>query len=270
MGQKIYFLLLLLLVSCEGKPISIDSKVKAERICRRSDQYQIALAPPEKRKRELYPWESPSSHNLPVITKEYFRCKGSSLNPVRLVSENGNTVRYYDCGGGEKHSLPLRDGKEFIYPILIDLLNYIQERTGSKVVITCGHRCPEHNVYSDPSPASQYSKHMIGGEVSFYVQGMEERPEEVVAMIKSYYEQPRYKDKGEYEFLRYDKDDVQLATRPWFNKELFVKLFTKKEGRNVDNRHPYSYISVQVRYDEDLKQRVNYAWDKAHNNYHRW
>ena len=31
-------------------------------------------------------------------------------------------------------------------------------------------------------------------------------------------------------------------TIPWFNKEIFIKLYRKSEGRDGDNRHPYPYL----------------------------
>ena len=41
---------------------------------------------------------------------------------------------------------------------------------------------------------------MLGAEVDFYVQGMEEQPEQVIALILAYYrEQPKYKGLKEFE-----------------------------------------------------------------------
>jgi hypothetical protein len=186
------------------------------------------------------------------------------------VNTNGEVVRYLDCGGVDKHSLPMDEDKEFFYPILIDLVNYLQVKTGKRVVITSGHRCPEHNTYVDPSVENQYSKHQIGAEVSFYVQGMESEPEAIVKYLQAYYlEKPEYRDLKEYrEFQRYE-GETNVSTLPWMNKEIFIKLYDKKEGRNFDNRHPYPYVSIQVRYDRAKKERVVYSWDKAHRNYLR-
>ena len=226
---------------------------------------------PEKNPRESYPWEKQCVGNLPKITKEYFRCKGSSLNPMRSAMKNGELDRYLDCGGCEKHSLPLRDSKEFIYPILVDLLNYVQKKTGRRVVITSGHRCPDHNAYINPEHINKSSKHLMGAEVSFYVQGMEEQPEKIVKILQQYYQEvTKYNKEKEYvEFIRYEKEDTDIFTKPWFNKEIFIKLYSRKEGRNFDNRHPYPYLSLQVRYDMDLKEKVVFTWPKGYNNYFR-
>lgn len=244
---------------------------KGEYIYRMHDEHLFLIPPPQLNTPEPYAWDQGQVGNNLRITKEFFRCKGSNLNPVRVMQEKGEIVRYYDCGGSAKHSLPLRNGKEFIHPILIDLLNYIQSETRKRVVITSGHRCPEHNTYVDSSPENQYSKHMIGAEVSFYVQGMEEKTDNIIKIIQKYYTTvSKYKNSKDYlEFKRYEKDDVNVSTQPWFNKEIFLKLFKKKEGRNFDNHHPYPYISIQVRYDFETQEKVIYTWDKAFHNYLR-
>lgn len=267
----------LLLNACSSSPDpgskeSRKANLKGEYIYRVHDEHLFAVEPPSRVTPEPYQWEQGSVGNNPKITKEFFRCKGSSLNPVHITQQNGESVRYYDCGGAEKHSLPLRDNKESIYPILIDLVNFIQEKTKKRVVITCGHRCPEHNTYSDPSPDNQHSKHMIGAEVSFYVQGIEYKPDMIIKYIQEYYKSnPKYKGQKDFEeFQRYDKGDLNISTPPWYNKEIFIKLFNKKEGRDFDNRHPYPYISIQVRYDVDREEKVIYTWEKATHNYLRW
>ncbi len=264
------------LMSCSSADYPLTSSshfnVKGEYIYRQHDEHLFNLEPPVLAERKFYPWEEREEGSYPKITKDFFRCKGSSLNPVHLIQKKSELQRLYDCGGPQKHSLPLRDQKEFIYPILIDLLNYIQNKTGKRVVITCGHYCPDHHLYADPLPANQASKHLIGAEVDFYIEGMERQPEKIVNLIIAYYQEiPKYKGLKEFEiFKRYEKDDTHVSTMPWYNKEVFIKLFKKHEGRDFDNRHPYPYLNIQVRYDWDLQEKVNYSWDKAFYNFHRW
>lgn len=241
-------------------PLPAQAKI----VSRTHDEKILTLASPVVQSLPSYPWEQSGTTSLPKITKEHFRCKGSPLNPVRINSFNQETTRYFDCGGATKHSIPLKNGKEYIYAIEIDLLNYIQTKTGKRVVITSGYRCPEHNTYVDSSPENQYSKHMIGAEVSFYVQGLEERPDFIVKLIQDYYQK-----QPEFEFQRYHKN-TNVSTPPWFNKEIFVKLFQSHEGRNFDNRHPYPYVSIQVRWDRESNEKVVYSWDKAFRNYLRY
>jgi Peptidase M15. len=244
---------------------------KGEYIYRTHNESFFNIPPPQAVTPKPYPWELNTTSNYPKITKEHFRCKGNSLNPSHANTQNNGGLGAYDCGGTQKHGLPLRDGKEFIYPVLIDLLNYIQDTTGKKVVVTCGHRCPEHNAYVDPSTANQYSKHTIGAEVTFYVQGLENQPEKIVDLIQNYYKiSTATQGKKDFEvFQRYDKSDANVSIQPWFNKEVFVKISSKFEGRNLDNNHPYPYVSIQVRFDRDLNEKVAYSWDKASRNYHR-
>ncbi len=230
----------------------------ASYIDRHHDEYLFSPKKPTWQVPERHPWELQDKGKYPYITKEYFRCRGCELNPTREDC--------IDCGGSDRHGLPLHDGKEFIYPVLVDLLNYIQEKTDKRVVITSGHRCPEHNRYIDASPANSTSKHQIGAEVSFYVHGLEDKPEIVAQYIFQYYQdQSKYAaDKSFQEFLRYEKE-TDVRTLPWYNKEVFVKLYQRDEGRDLDNRHPYAYVSVQVRYDWDKKERVQYSWKEARN-----
>ena len=277
MHSLFFILLLMLCAGCSSSEESAEERMrrlnqKGEYIYRHHDEHLFTLEPPQKKTAEIYPWEIGQNGKYPRITKEFFRCKGTSLNPVHIIQTQGKeTARYYDCSGGQKHSLPLRDNKEFIYPLLIDLLNHLQVKTGKRVVITSGHRCPEHNTYVDSSPANQSSKHMIGAEVAFYVQGMESNPEAVVKLIQDYYkETTKYQGLKDFtDFQRYEKDDTNVKIRPWYNKEIFVKVFSKNEGRNFDNRHPYPYISMQIRYEWDLQEKVQYSWDKAFNNFLR-
>lgn len=214
-----------------------------------------------------YPWECDRS--LPKITKEFFRCKGSPLNPPLALSDLPESR--LDCEGGARHGLPIIQGKESVYSVLIDLLNYIQKKTGRRVIITCGHRCPIHNVYADLSKENLLSKHQIGAEVDFYVQGMEDRPQEIIGLLMQYYQEvPSFKNDKEYlDFKRYEKPDAHVRMQPWMNKEIYIKLYASDEGRDGDNRHPYPYISLQVRYDKTKKERVLYEWAKAHKGYPR-
>lgn len=272
--EKIYYGYILLALTAVGCSSSDEDKSsrqrnqKGEYIYRKHNESFFAVPPPVATSPKTYPWQTITGQK---ITKEFFRCKGNTLNPPHISKQNNDTQYTYDCGGIQKHGLPLRDGKEFIYPILIDLLNFVQDTTGKAVVITSGHRCPEHNTYADPSIANQSSKHTIGAEVDFYVRGMENQPEQIVELIKNFYKTtPQYQGKKDFEvFQRYDKPDANVTTQPWFNKEVFVKIYTKTEGRNCDNNHSYPYVSIQVRHDRDLNEKVTYSWEKATRNYHR-
>lgn len=241
-----------------GCTVSEEKKVRRENrisepITRLHHEHLFVVPESRELARGAYPWERDYIGEHPRITKEFFCCNGSSLNP----SHSYEGKRLTDCGGLTEHGLPYIQGEEGVYPILPNLLNYLQEKTGKRVVITCGHRCPQHNTYSDPDKFNETSKHMIGGEVDFYIQGMEDQPEEVVDLLLRYFTTP---------FRRYNKE-TNVSTEPWYNKEVFIKLFREDEGRDHDNRHPYPYICIQVRYDAG--EQVTYTWKKAHYNYRK-
>ena len=258
-----FLLLLAITTGCSThEPPSSRPNAQKERIERHADD-RYSVAPPTLQPPPHYPWESGRLGALPTITKEFFRCKGSALNPEIKVNEQGDIKGYFDCSGSHSHSLPLRNGKEWIPTILIDLLNYIQTTTSHRVVITSGHRCPTHNHYV--APHETCSKHMIGAEVDFFVQGLEQQPDLIVLLLQRYY---RDATESKYvNFVRYEKSDTNVRTLPWYNKEIFIKLFQSDEGRNHDNRHPYPYISIQVRYDRERGEALRYDWNDAHRGY---
>jgi len=265
--MKKYLLLCLILIGCSGIEKSENQHLrmknaKGEYISRHSESYVYTIETPKKRTRDSYPWEVGKAKDLSKITKDFFRCKGSVLNPP--YHDNVVDKTHYDCEGQEKHSLPIVQGKEGVYPVLIEILNYLQVKTQKKVVITCGHRCPAHNTYADRSKANRVSKHMIGAEVDFYVSGMENSPDKIVDLIMQFYmENARYHNLIHYQnFSRFD-GKTNVSTKPWYNKEIFIKLFKKNEGRDFDNRHPYPYVSIQVRFDRELDERVVYSWERA-------
>lgn len=264
--QNMHYLLLLLLllpgcVSAEKK--LCKRHLKGEYIYRHQSEYFFTPPQPIPLTREAYPWEKNFIQGVPRITKDYFRCKGDPLHPVvTQVREGKETLKYYDCQGWKNHGLPLRDGKEFVYPCLIEILNEIQRRTGKRVVITCGHRCPKHNLYADYSPSNWSSKHMLGAEVDFYVEGMEKEPLTILSLIQEYY-QENFSDSAYTTFERYSTQNIK--TPPWYNKEVFIKLYLENEGRDIDNRHPHPYLSIQVRHDRDLNTKVTFDQTSAQN-----
>lgn len=260
------------MISCQKKEKPIEKPVYGEYLFRLKDESFYTLTPCKMIPQKKYPWQERFSGKYPKITKEFFRCKGSYLNPVRTLNRDGRDALYFkDCWGRTSHGLPLRDEKEFIYPCLIEILNFIQEKTQKKVIITTGHRCPTHNAYCDSSSSNWGSKHMLGAEVDFYVEGAEQEPEKILALIMEYYRlHPLFQGKKEFEkFERFEKESIGVSTPPWYNKEIFVKLFKAHEGRDFDNSHPYPYLSIQLKYDRDKEQRFLFD-EKMTQNFRRY
>ena len=268
---KLKFLgFLLILASCSRMDQSENERVrkcneKKESIYRLDHERIFSEVEVREKSREKYPWEELCSGVLVKINKEYFRCKGSDINPA--IRAEGGKEEIVDFGGLDKHGLPFKDNQEFVYPVLIDLLNYIQEKSQGTVVITTGHRCPMHNRYADPSKIMQSSKHQLGAEVDFYVEGFEEKPLEVIKWIMDYYQEGQ---SAEYNrFIRCQKNPENLQHPGWYNKEILLRIHEKKEGRDYDNRHPYPYITIEVRYDRIKNEPVSFDWDKAIKGYLR-
>lgn len=264
MRRTFLLVLALTVFGCSGPEQSRKEEVrrrneKKEKIHRLSREVRYSLLPLVPKVREPYPWEEGYSGGLPPVTQEAFRCKGCSTSPVK------GGIR--DCTG--MHGLPLRGRKEFIYPVLLEVLNYIQHKTGRSVIVTSGHQCPDHHRYSDSSAYHARSKHMIGAEVDFYVSGMEEKPEEVIDWVIRYFsEKEPYRGKTEYTtFVPLDSIKTDTRNVPRYNKEILVKLYQKDEGRDPDNLHPYPYVCIQVRLDRETGEKVVYSSEKAYGGY---
>lgn len=272
-GFRTFLVLLpLLLGACSGIERSENEKIrrrncKGEYIYRTHDEYTCAISTPAHTPRPPYPWERTTAR----LTKDFFRCKGDAACHAPRPNPENPEKPLADCEGSFRHGLPVIHGEESVYPILIELLNYVQEKTGKKVIITCGHRCPPHNTWSDPSKENLVSKHQIGAEVDFYVEGLEQSPLDIVQLLQDFYkETPPYKGNKAFEkFQRFEREGARASTKPWFNQEIFIQLFLPHEARDGDNNHPYPYLSIQVRYDRDTKERVVYEWKKAHLGYPR-
>lgn len=209
-------------------------------------------------RKEVYPWQQKYIGKLPRITKEFFRCKGSPLSPpLRVESESKEITYQIDCGGMERHSLPVRQGEEFIYPILIELLNAVQQKTGKRVIITSGHRCPTHNMYVEPTKKNRVSKHLMGAEVDFYVEGMEYDPLSVVAAIEEFYQEDT-----QFQSLKQEGN-------VWRNKEIVITCHKATERRNGDNQHSYPYLTIELKYDRHGRKPVHFSWHLGYNAFHR-
>ncbi len=224
----------ILLTSCSGMESSEKRRIrkcneKEEKIYRQKGENFFIACEVKPRPQDPYPWEKKGSI-LKKITEKFFHCRGSCINPKRFDIE--------DCLGEEGHSVALGEKKVAISPTLISLLNYIQDKTKERVIITTGYRCKEHNRYVDPSKKNSSSKHQTGMEVDFYVEKYEDNPTHIVALIMQYYKDP---------FIRQKINERGLRHPGWCNKEIALWIQEKDEGRDFDNRHPYPYVTIEVR-----------------------
>lgn len=202
------------------------------------------------------------SHQEPhwnTITKNFFRCKGSSLHPAIPIVKDGKVIEnIFDCSGCRSHSLPIRNGCEYISPVLIEILTNIEQKTKKQVVITSGHHCPAHHRYVCAKGFHSSSKHMIGAAVTFYVIGLEHAQDMILACLHEYYTQLVLPEKEKKQYLEFKKTELtkDTSSAAWYNKEVMIKFYKSHEGRDMDNSHPYPYISLEIRYDRDTKQQL--------------
>ncbi len=234
--------------------------LKAEWITRHSHDLSYPIPPLTARTAPTYAWDI---QGPTPITKEFFRCRGHSLHPPKyFTNSKGTKIRLDDCIGSSEHSLPIRDGKEFIYPCLIDLLNEVQQKSGKQVIITSGHRCMKHHKYVKLPSDSLASRKVIGAEVNFYVKGLESRPKEVAELIiDSYRDDPAFKP---------PTLDPNSNGKEWKNKEIHLKVIEKGGERDAENPMPHPYLVLRVLWDRERDEPVVFRWDEAESNLMRW
>ena len=82
-----------------------------------------------------------------------------------------------------------------------------------------------------------------------------------------------YQENSEEDYLRFMKcqrNPRGLKQPGWYNKEVLVRINDKDEGRDFDNRHPYPYVTMELRYDREKDRQVEYTWKSAHTGYVRY
>jgi hypothetical protein len=253
--HHLFLLLLFLLSSCSTADERVElrrmnNNKSSEKIYRLSSERVYKETDMELASRELYPWENETEFSK--ITMNTLRCRGNISHKKRVKDKK----EYEDCGGMHHHGLPYIDGEEFVYPVLISLLNKVQNSLNKKVVVTSGHRCPKHNSYLTLG-TSRISKYMIGAKVDFYVEGLEDNYEDVIERIMYLYEG----EKEEYSLFK--KIAAKGSSPSWRNKEVIIT--TAHDGEHtvlLKKNHPV--ISIEVRYDRERDARVILDWKKAY------
>jgi hypothetical protein len=92
MKQLAWLLSIAIIVSsCSSADETPEQYEVGEFIYRHHDEFLFTPQLPEKVKLDPYPWDKDLVAHLPKITKEFFRCKGSSLNPERVI-EHGDKI----------------------------------------------------------------------------------------------------------------------------------------------------------------------------------
>jgi len=263
----------LLFTSCSGLEKAQQAKIRKanevkDPIVRLSNERYFASTMPRKKEREKYPWEERYVGSFTKITKESFRCRGSSSHLERKVlNSDGLEEILVDCEGLGSHSLPVKEGEEFIYETLIKLLNHVQGINHKRVIITSGYRCPIHNRFCNHTKANASSKHQIGAEVDFYVEGMENEPETVISQLISFYKED---EKSYQQFQKSIKEKNGIEYPIWSNKEISIRINHYKISNDLDNAFSHPYITIDLKFDRQGEEKVEYSWQKANNGYMRY
>lgn len=262
--KNVVFILALGLWGCSGLEQSEQEKIKkmhalSEPILRYATEQFHPISFPEKKVRERYSWENTLAHQFPKITKEAFRCKGRGHPKPKILREN---TAIFDCQGADKHSLPLHEDKEAVYPALLEILNYLQDHLRKKVVVTSGHRCYIHQTYLLGTTAGAVTKYLLGAQVDFLMDGMQASSPKIIECLAAYY-QEIFPDQKEYQLEK-------SVTGVWQNKEISLKLFAKHEGRNEDNCHELPYLSLELKHDRVLDKKIVVNYQQAVHGYYRF
>lgn len=237
---------LFLLVSCGSFEKSEKKKLmqKEKRVCAvvlQGGEKQLDLGPSQSFEVAGYPWERYGFLLLP-ISKEHFRCKGSSLSPPKtFLSYSGQLQTVQDCGGD--HSLPLKNDQEYIDPMLIDLLNALQDKLGAKVIVLIGHVCPVHAIYDNPMAPHKDFKYQLGAKVAFYVEGNESQT--VLKALADIY-------------LQKDPNAVikENSEEGWSSSMVMAR--SMKQEQEI-----YQAVTIEMKLDSQTKQSIYYDAKKA-------
>lgn len=240
-----FLLLFFLFVSCSKAEKRQEEQLKKFHqkmgyITRLKGQRQFIFPAIKKSAAPKYHFLRVSDTGLPLITKEYFRCKGSCSSGVRYL----NSEIIFDCDGIKSHSLPIKEGKEFIYPILIQTLNVLQERLNKRITILEAHRCPKHNRFVDASYKNSFSKHQIGAKVTFYFEDVSCNT--VLDIL--------------FQFFEGKKQKLFARKSGWANK--YINVCLHKDVN--ENEQIGEYLSLEVLFDSQTQKRIEYTYQKAH------
>ena len=233
-------------------------------IMRSNQDVEFPLLPPWENEERLYPWDQEQGTVFSTITKENFRCKGGTHHRLRkLVGANQQVHYIEDCQGGGEHPLPLQEGKEFIYPVLIDLLNHLQKALQARVVITSGHRCPQHQLYISPKCHQAHSKHLIGYAVDFIFDRKSLDVKKTLHAMQKFYAKNNHGLEDIQFYTLHSDFSVQSHPISFGNQEIRVTFFPADTLIDGDNTHAEPFARIEVLYDRFRKQKVFCSWEKA-------
>lgn len=173
-----------------------------------------------------------------TLTRDHFRCKGrGDRAPIAL--NDGNYL--FDCWGRE-HGLPWIEGREFVEPLLILLLNGVQNELQSPVTIFSGHRCPAHHRYLTQGEGSATDRHLIGAAADFELNGYTQEPQTVVAAIQKVFNK----------LCNQPKSKLMASQEGWKNYFCEIKWHPAAQFTSPDHPSDRGYFEIIITHRLDL------------------
>ncbi|PCI76056.1 hypothetical protein COB21_04930 [Candidatus Aerophobetes bacterium] len=200
---------------------------------------------------------TPKEHtNLPPITTHHFRCKGSHNNPIIHHIIDEKTKYFQDCDGLHTHSLPIIDGEETVYPHLVELLNYAQQKTKRPITILSGHRCYMHQSYLSCKHADLISLYQLGAAADVCFQGSHLNLLSLVSAISDWYSCAKNLSKTKFSI---NQDHTQ-----WSNRYITLTLHEKTDLPSTAYQGPH--LTIKLKKDPHSGKTITYSYRKVRNN----
>lgn len=195
-----------------------------------------------------------SQNTIPPLTPEHFRCKGSHHNPITKHTIDGKQTYFQDCDGSHTHSLPIIDGKQTVYPHLIELLNHVQDVTGRQIRVLTGHRCYIHQSYLSSEMKDLTSAYQLGAAADVCFQSSSTGLKEIIHAIMDWYEQTN---------LPGSTFNANSDSNRWSNR--YVQL-SYHETTDIDTKYKGPHISITLKVDPSTGKKITYSYRKVRNN----
>lgn len=177
------------------------------------------------------------------INKYHFCCGGSIEHPIYETDKGW----FSDCSGGQVHSLPLKDNEEWISPILITLLNDLQDHFETAAVVLCGHCCPIHYRYRIEKGQRAVRRHMMGAAVDFKLKKKpaQQTIDYLVERANWYSADP----------LSPIDPTYSHSTKAWKNRHFKIHLLENYESDQT------AAIRIEVFHDPIIDETIRFQWD---------
>ncbi|MDA8773528.1 hypothetical protein N9N03_00150 [Chlamydiia bacterium] len=174
------------------------------------------------------------------LSRYDFCCRGCMSNPIREIMSNGRNINATDCDGNNDHSLPLKNGEEWVHEDLISILNTLYEETTIRPIVDIGHCCPKHltYLYGDHTPTVR--KHLMAAQAIFHM-NTDININKIIEILnqKLYSKKPLKKDhEGDF-------------------SNQYIQIKTKEHPIRKDD---HEYICLTIKKYQKTNKTVSFDW----------